>query len=380
MERFRAEFSHLNYPGVYLDHAAVSPLNQRSYKYVQTFLRQAQGKRINNYQETMDLMNALHVGIGRLIHAPADRIALVRNTTDGLILLARGYPWKPGDRIVLHRREFPSNVYPWWELQQSGVILDFLDTPEGRVDPAALETVVTPRTRLVTVSWVQYFNGLRNALKPLVEWCHERNILVAVDVMQGLGQLELNVADIGMDFLATGTAKWLLGPQGLGFVYLTDALQEELHPPHLGWQSRASFWDFHRYDQPLKAGAGRYEFATPFSLGVWWFKGSLELLEEAGPARIERRILSLRNKLISRLEEIGLDILSPNDNPREFTGIVVCSLGDEERNAQLHAFLQDRNIIVSLRNGLLRISPHFYNTEEDLDEIQTAIRDFQSQQ
>ncbi|NOZ03037.1 MAG: aminotransferase class V-fold PLP-dependent enzyme [FCB group bacterium] len=374
LTRFRSEFPHTGKGILYLDHAAVSPMCDRVRRMVETYLRQAGGEKINNFKETLELLARVRGAFARMIQAPADRIAVVKNTTDGMILLARGLRWSPGDRIVLHRMEFPSNVYPWYDLRPFGVEIDFLDTPHGRVTPADLETKVRPETRLVAVSWVQYLDGYRNDLKSLAEWCHARGILLAVDAMQGLGALEMKVTETGIDFLAAGTAKWMLGPQGVGFVYLTEALQRRLHPPHLGWHSRQDFFDFHNYDQPLKPGADRFEFATPFSLGVWAVSGALELLLEAGQPAIERRVLALTDRLCDGLRQTGFRIISDRGAGVK-SGILTFTHPEQDRNDRIFKGLTAAGVYVSTRNNFLRVSPHFYNTETEMDRfVETVAR------
>ncbi len=363
---FRSEFSHLDTDLLYLDHAAVSPLNDRSRKKMEQYLKERSESPVNNYMETMRLMGDCRERFARLIQAPVSRIASVKNTTDGFLLLARGYPWKKGDRIILHRREFPSNVYPWYDLKPFGVEIDFLDTPLGRVTPEDLESVVTDRTVLVSLSWVQYLSGFRNSLKPLSDWCHERGIILAVDAMQGLGALGFDQEEWDIDFIASGTAKWLMGIQGIGFIYISEKLQEKIHPPHLGWQSRQSFFDFHNYDQPLKANADRYEFATPASPGVWGTHEALGLLLDAGRDEIETRILHLTDILATRLQESGFSVYSDRSRPAVKSGIVTFSWKDKSRNKILHDVLHRKNIIISYREGYLRVSPHFYNSEAEL--------------
>ncbi len=365
---FRSEFPHTKLNMVYLDHAAVSPMNNRVKANIETYIRQAQGEKIENWFDTMDMAIAAREKFGKLIDAPLERIAAVRNTTDGMILLARGLDWQPGDRIILHKMEFPSNVYPWWDLQPYGVELDFMETEYGAVTPADLEKVVTDRTRLVAVSWVQYFSGYKNNIKALVEWCHDRGLLLAVDVMQGLGALHYDLAEMPADFIATGTAKWLLGPQGVGFVYLTEELQEKIHPPHLGWQGRVNLLNFHDYGQALKADASRYEFATPFSLGMWGVNGALDLLLEAGQPAIENRIIELTDYLVKQLITINYKVVTDRSEDAK-SGIVIASNPDSRRNQQIFEYLSKKDIHISLRNGNLRISPHFYNTEAELDRL-----------
>ncbi len=369
---YRAEFPHTRQNMVYLDHAAVSPMNNRVKANLEAYIKQAQGEKIENWFDTMDMAEAARDKFGKLINAPKERIAAVRNTTDGMIMLARGLKWEKGDRIILHKMEFPSNVYPWWDLQPFGVELDFLTTELGVVTPEALEEVVTDRTRLVAVSWVQYFSGYKNDIVALAEWCHARDILLAVDVMQGLGALQFDNEIAKADFIATGTAKWLMGPQGVGFVYLTEELQGRIHPPHLGWQGRDSLMDFHNYDQPLKADASRYEFATPFSLGIWGVNGALDLLLEAGQPAIENRIIELTDYLTKQLITRNYRIVSSRSECVK-SGILIASNPDPERNQQVYDYLQKKDIHLSYRNGNLRISPHFYNTEAELEKLVEVV-------
>ncbi|MFH1852648.1 MAG: aminotransferase class V-fold PLP-dependent enzyme [Candidatus Neomarinimicrobiota bacterium] len=372
LQKFRSEFPHTDREMVYLDHAAVSPMNNRVKANLLAYIRQAQGEKIENWFDTMDMAVAAREKFGRLINAPKERVAAVRNTTDGMILLARGLDWQKGDRIILHRMEFPSNVYPWWDLQPFGVALDFLDTPQGAVAPADLEKVVTDRTRLVAVSWVQYFSGYKNDIAALADWCHSRRILLAVDVMQGLGALKYDNASAQADFIATGSAKWLMGPQGVGFIYITEELQERIHPPHLGWQSRSDLLNFHAYDQPLKADASRYEFATPFSLGVWGVNGAFDLLLEAGQPAIENRIIELTDYLVHQLLTRNYRIVSDRCDGVK-SGILITSNHNPERNQQIFEYLHKKDIHISLRNGNLRVSPHFYNTEAELDKLVEVV-------
>jgi selenocysteine lyase/cysteine desulfurase len=366
LTRYRQEFPHTRDGILYLDHAAVSPMSHRVRGKIDSYLNQVQREKINNYFDTLSLARDVRTAFARLVHASPERIAIVKNTTDGMLLLARGYPWQPSDRVLLHRLEFPSNVYPWYDLKPFGVAIDFLDTPLGRVTPAVIEPAIQDRTRLVAVSWVQYLSGYRNDLRSLARWCHERGILLAVDAMQGVGALKLDVQATGVDFLAAGSAKWLMGPQGIGFVYLTEDLQSRLHPPHLGWHSRIDFLDFHAYDQPLKPDANRFEFATPFSLGVWGVAGALELLLEAGPEPIERRILALTDTLATGLTELGLELVTDRSTPAVKSGIVTVRHPRPERNREIFQELTAANIFISLRSDCLRFSPHFYNTEEEI--------------
>jgi len=369
LQKIRSEFPHLQTDQIYFDHAAVSPLNNLSRNYLERYIDAVQSARINNSEETQELSNKIRKDFSTLLHTTQDRIAIVKNTTDGLILLARGLSWQPGDNIVLYRNEFPSNVYPWYDLKYLGVGVKFIDTKLGRVTHADLESVVTERTKLVSVSWVQYSSGYRNDLKELANWCHDKEILFVVDAMQGLGALDLNVEKTGIDFLSTGTAKWLLGPHGIGFVYLTKELQDKINPPHLGWHSRSDMMNFHDYDQPLKSDASRFEFATQFNLGIWAFAGAIELLLESGSAEIENRIIDLSDYLVSGLNDIGLQVISDRSSRAVKSGIVYVSHPNKNNNEKIFNRLDELRVSISLRNNKLRISPHFYNIHIEIDKF-----------
>ena len=367
LSHYRTEFPHLKYDQLYLDHAAVSPMNIRTKRAIERYLNERSGFPVNNYMTTLNIMDEVRNKFAALIHADSKRIAIVQNTTDGFTLLARGYPWKKGDHIVLHRQEFPSNVYPWYDLKPFGVDIDFMDSPLGRVTPEDLVDLVTENTVLVAVSWVQYLSGYRNDIKRLADWCHERGILLVVDAMQGLGALEFNQRALGADFIASGTAKWLMGIQGVGFIYISEELQDKIHPPHLGWHSRESFFDFHNYDQPLKPNADRFEFATPASPGIWGTDKALELLLEAGIPHIENHILKLTDRLVTGIQQAGFEVISDRKNDDIKSGIINFTHPDGRVNQKIHQALYEEKVIFSLRENLLRVSPHFYNTEGEMD-------------
>ncbi len=373
LSKYRQEFPHLKTDQLYLDHAAVSPMNLRTKRAIETYIDERSNEKINNYMATLDKMDQLREKFGQIVHGDSKRIAIVQNTTDGFALLARGYPWRDGDRIILHQQEFPSNVYPWYDLKPFGVEIDFVRSPLGIVTPDDLEPLVTDRTVLLAVSWVQYLSGYRNNIAELSEWCHQNDILLVVDAMQGLGALEFRQDEWKADFVSSGTAKWLMGIQGVGFIYINEELQGKIHPPHLGWHSRKSFFDFHNYDQPLKPNADRYEFATPSSPGIWGTDEAIGLLLEVGIDDIENRILALADRLADGIESAGLKLYTDRYKKESNSGIVTFLHEDESRNTEIHKQLAENRITISLRENLLRVSPHFYNTFDEMDEFLSAL-------
>lgn len=372
IEKIRREFPLLNSDRVYFDHAAASPMSSRVKKYLAEFIHEAHEGIINNYRESQERREAVRDQVSKLISAPRDRIAFVKSTTDGLILLARGFNWHQGDRVLLFRNEFPSNIYPWWELKEYGVEVDLIDTEFGNITPEVLEKEVKPGTRIVSVSWVQYLSGCRSDIKALAKWCHNKGIFIAVDGMQGLGALKLNINDTGIDFLATGTSKWLMGPHGTGFIYITEELQSRIHPPHSGWLSRENVIDFHNYDQTLKDSASRYEFATENNLGIAGLYGALDMLLEVSPDTIESRIKLLSDHVAGVLKDHGFDIFSPRDDSR-WSGIITATTGNKEMNKSINKNLFQNGVIVSYRGNMLRVAPHFYNTLEDVEHFSVKL-------
>ena len=344
ISKIRKEFPYLNSDRVFFDHAAVSPMSTRVKNCIEEFIDEVHSEKLHNYAEAHARREVVRSQVSKLIDAPSDRIAFIKSTTDGMVLLARGFNWSKGDRVLLYKNEFPSNIYPWWELKQYGVEIDLAEADQGVITPEILEKQIKPGTRIISVSWVQYLNGTRSDLKILADWCHERNIYLSVDGMQGLGALKLSVKETGIDFLATGTAKWLMGPHGIGFIYISEDLQEKIHPPHLGWLSRKTPMDFHNYDQPLNSSARRFEFATENYLGIYGLNGALDMLLEATPEFIENRIKELSDHLYDNLISLGMSIDS-NRSGNKWSGIITATTGDPQKNSILWKSLREMKLI-----------------------------------
>jgi len=369
VNHYRQYFPHLQNKN-YLDHASISPLSTPVVTAMTDFLRDRSCS-IADYESCFALATELRQLLARLIHAEsAKTIAFVGNTTLGLNVLAQGLDWQAGDRVLMTDREFPANVYPYLNLRDQGVIVDFVTSQNGTVPTGELLAQVKPRTQLVSLSLVEFMSGYRHDAAVIGKFCHERGILFALDAIQALGVVQVDVQDCHVDFLAAGAQKWLMSPLGSAFIYVAPHLLPRLRVANLGWLSMDNSWNFFDYSIRLLDSAARFEPGTlPFSL-LHGMKAAMQIILSLPAAELEARILHLSGYLLQRLQELGFTTYTPTTDS-ERAGIVLFSTGDH--NERIWQHLKERGIIISLRENLLRVSPHFYNTEEDLDSFLTAL-------
>jgi len=366
LNQIRSIFPHTTKGIVHLNHAAVSPLSARVLDATIAHLQDRSSGRIETFPEDLKQIQTTKVSIQQLINAESpDRIALVGNTSDALNIIASGLDWKPGDRILLNDLEFPANIYPYFHLKSLGVEVDLIHCPDGRFTPEAVYASLRPRTRLLALSAVQFLSGYRSDLFVLGEICRARGILFVVDGIQAVGAVPIDVQSMRIDALAAGAPKWQMGPQGIGFLYLTDEVQARVHQKYLGWLAVENPFNFSDHDQPLAASARRYEGGTINIPGMWGYHAALTtLLEYKGI--IEGHILGLTQILIDELQKIdGARLFSPTSvNERAGIVTIVPPHGVDPQVA--FEMLLDRKIIISLREGKFRYSPHFYNSVEEI--------------
>ncbi|MFZ0392039.1 MAG: aminotransferase class V-fold PLP-dependent enzyme [Calditrichia bacterium] len=366
---YRELFPHLQ-TQTYLNHAAISPMNIRARKAIEEFLEMRSTGNIEFWPAARDSKEQFVSQIARLINGEAAGIALVPNTSAGLNVLARGLNWQSGDRILLNDFEFPANVIPFLNLERNGVIIDFVHHRNGRIELEDLHAAITPRTRLLSISFVQFMNGFRSDLEAIGRLCRRHGIIFCVDAIQGLGALQMNVQEWGIDFLATSGHKWLMWPAGLGFVYISPRIFHEVYPAVAGWLSLETPWDFFNYRQPFAETATRFEPGTFNTAGVIAASASLEMMLEVGPAAIQEKILQNTDYLITRLQETGYSLFT-DPSPEHRSGIVSFK---HNRAEEVYENLKKKAITVSLREGHIRVAPHFYNNREDLDKFLNALQ------
>ena len=357
---------------VYLNHAAIAPLPVASARAMADLgsLVSATGDR--HWDARNEMTERARDLAARLLGAPRpETVAFVQSTSVGLSLVAEGLDWREGDVVVGAACEFPANVYPWKNLERRGVAYRTVPERGGRLDLDELEALVDERTRVLALSWVQYANGFQADLARLGRFCRERGVLFVVDVIQGLGSLELDVDTAGIDVAVGASHKWLLGPEGIAVLYVADRVVDRIRPVVTGWRSVEHLFDWTRLDLRWNDGALRFEPGTLNVYGLAALEKSLEMLLAVGPARIEDRILRLSGLVADGLRERGFDLVSSRHDG-EASGIVTVTHSDRSA-ADLCDALADRGIVTAHRAGRLRIPPHFYNTETEVERLLEGV-------
>ena len=357
----------------YLNHAGVAPISTRVEEALKRYLRAATDTGARHY--TRDYDTEIERVRGRaavLLGAGAEEVAFVKNTTEGLGLVATGLDWQPGEQVVVCDLEYPSNVYPWWNLRDRGVETIMLRTRNGQL-PLELvdETLRQPRVRLLSVSSVEFGNGARNDLEALGRICRERGVLFCVDAIQSLGCFPLDVEHCGIDFLAADGHKWLLSVEGCGLFYCSRRILDRVAPRIVGWRSVTDNQNFDDYHMELQPGAGRFEEGTPNTAGIFGLGAAIDLLLEVGIEDIGQRVLALTDRLVQGLEQRGARVLSPRADGLA-SGIVSFTWTDEAPKETADRLL-GRDVFVVARRGGVRASPHFYNSEEDIDRLLESL-------
>jgi len=326
------------------------------------------------YPDWMERIDRLRKVSARMIHAQEAEIALVANTTAGINLVAEGFPWLQGDNVVTLADEFPTNQYAWINLADRGVETRRVPTEDGAVDLQRIADACDDRTRVLTVSWISFCSGWRNDLDRLAEIAHDRGALFFLDAIQGLGVFPLDVRKTPIDFLAADGHKWMLGPEGAGIFFARREHLDLLRPVGVGWNSVVDSRDFSRIELVFKDDVSRYEGGTQNTPGLLGLGASLGFLSQFGQEAISRRVIELTDLASRRLQQIGAVIRSHRaaTNDPHKSGIVVFDLPGRDPEVIRQACL-DQDVVLSCRGGRLRISPHAYNDESDIERLIEAI-------
>lgn len=357
---------------VFLAHAAVTALPKVSAdamsEYAQQSARLPQefGQVLKDFRRTRELA-------AELIGARWEEIALLGPTSLGLSLFANGYDWSPGDEIVFYANDYPANVYPWIELERRGVVCKPITAASpGAITPELVRAALSPRTRMVALASCHFFSGYRLDVEGIGVLLRERGILFALDAIQTLGAFPLDVVTANVDMLSADAHKWLLGPMAMGIVYVAERHFDRIRPTLLGAWNVNSPRFLAQEKVEFVPTAQRYEPGVLNAVGVYGMKASLELLMGVGIDRVASRLLELKRMLLDVLEPIGFKLLGVRDGMHAsgittvFHPMVAASI--------LQKSLEAEGVVVSLRHDgdgreYLRFSPHFYNTEEEIQRV-----------
>lgn len=369
---------------IYLNHAANGPLPRPVARTLHEYIDDTSIYGNINFARWSEYEAGAHRRLAHLIRARPEQIALTASTGDGFMTIAQGLRWQEGDVIISAEGEFPSNVYPWLNLQEYGVRLHKVPVRDSRIVVDDIFGSITERTRLVTLSLVEFSSGFRNDIAAIARHCHERGILCGIDAMQALGSVDIDVQALGVDYLSAASHKWLLGPQICGILYVSDTLLPQLHAARRGWLSVETPFDFFNHDQPLRTGAARFEHSSTNRLPIVGMDAALGVFEsiDGGMQAVETRILGLTDHAIAGLERLGYPVVSPQGDS-ERSGIVCFKPHPARQNVGVQDIVDElvsRRIYVAARNDIVRISPHFYNTLEEIDVLLNELEELLGQQ
>ena len=375
IQRYRPQFP-VTASSIYMNHAAVSPISRSVHDAMVGLLDDLQQAGAAHSQRWDATYAAMRRSLALLLNAEPSEIAFAKNTSEGISCFANGLDWQPGDEVVSIEGEFPSNFYPWKALEKHGVVLRLVAQEQGRVTQKAILEALTPRTRVVAVSFVQYLSGFRLDLEKLGQACAAHGCLLFVDAIQGLGAFPMDVKRAKIAGLAADGHKWMLGPEGSALLYVNREVMERITPSEIGWASVRHSGDFTRRDLSWRDDARRYECGTLNTVGFYGLGAAVDLLLEIGVQNIAERVLDLTARLRDGLVAQGHCVFGAHAR-EEASGIVtfVPRQGTAER--LLERFLANR-VQVAARSGMIRISPHFYNTEEEIDRVLEISREVES--
>ncbi|HLH37637.1 MAG TPA: aminotransferase class V-fold PLP-dependent enzyme [Bryobacteraceae bacterium] len=352
---------------IYLNHAAVAPLSLRAASAMESLARDVLENGSFHYEQWNEAYAGARQAAARLINASCEEIALMKNTSEGISTIALGLDWRAGDSIVAFHEEFPSNQYPWQRLEAKGVKIRWrsVTDPLDRIDEAARGA------RLLAISFVQFLTGYRANLNAIGQICRDRGVFFFVDAIQGLGAFPLDVRAANIGALAADGHKWLLGPEGCAILYVSRELQDQIDPVEFGWTNVAGFEDYGKRDMSLRADAGRYECGTLNTIGCYGLRAALELVLEIGVERIAPRVQSLADRIDCGARQKGYQTASRR-TADSGAGIVSVRKSGVEADA-IAAQLRQNRVSAASRAGWVRMSPHFYVTEEEIDRALAAL-------
>lgn len=371
LNEIRTLFPYIKNDIIYFNHAATGPFSTLLVNAINKVLKEKSERNIDDFNSFKDVAVETKSILASMLNTVPERLAFTDNTTNGLNFLAQSIQWKKGDRILLNDIEFPANVYPFLNLKRIGVEVDFVKSDNGKVTADMIIDAIKPGTKLISVSYVQFLSGYRIDLEKIGKHCKDNDIIFSVDAIQALGAVKLDVEKSNIDFLSCGTQKWLLGFQGLAFIYLNEKLQRKIIPANIGWLSVNNAWNLLDYQIDLKTTADVFQGGTINALGVCALNASLKLFNDFNFNEVEKRVLENSKYFLTKLASIGINGLLLNSNESELAGIVTFKIKDPDLVVKK---LEQNKIICSQRVGMIRFSPHFYNIFDEIDRVVDVLQ------
>ncbi|MGH8502079.1 MAG: aminotransferase class V-fold PLP-dependent enzyme [Gammaproteobacteria bacterium] len=357
---------------VHLNHAGVGPWPRRAVQAIARFADENMRVGTKNYPRWLEVERTLREQLRWLINAESfDDIALLKNTSEALSTVAYGIDWRRGDNVVTCRQEFPSNRIVWESLRERfGVEVRLADLDDGAIPEDALLAHVDQRTRLLSVSSVQYASGLRMNLDVIGAACRAQHVLFCVDAIQSLGVMPFDVQACRADFVMADGHKWMLAPEGVALFYCKPERREQLRLNQFGWHMVEHHNDYERMDWQPARNARRFEAGSPNNMGISALSASLSLLQETGLESIQKKVFQNISYLYDSLNELKMEIITPRA-PERRAGIITFRSPHSE---DLYRNLQAAGVLCAQRAGGIRFSPHFYTSTERLDRALSILK------
>lgn len=367
---------------IHLNHAAVAPWPVVTRDAVITFAEENVTIGSQRYDSWLQTQQQLKQKLALLINARStDEIAILKNTSEGLSLIAQGLSFKAGDNIVIPAEEFPSNKIVWQALHAQGVETRLISVQDEEEPELALINAMDARTRLVSCSSVQFARGLLLDLTVIGKACKQRNVLFCVDAIQSLGAVVFDAQACFADFVVADGHKWLCGPEGTALFYCRKEIQNHLQLTQYGWHMLTDAFDFSQQNDalplPLKiaTGAQRFECGSPNMMGITALNASLGMLLDIGISKVQSMVIENTNYLLDQLTSLAeINIISPTEKGK-YAGIVTFQKSNID-NGKLYQYLQNNNVICAYRGGGIRFSPHFHTQKNTMDKALKLLNNF----
>ena len=352
----------------YLNHAAVGPLSMRAYEAMERHARDQRDFGALHWRDWYAEYDRYREAAAKLTGGQPHEIAIVKNTSEGISFVAEGLRWKEGENAITTALEFPSNYTPWLNLERRGVETRVASLPTVE----AIEPLIDGNTRIVTVSSVAFHNGFTADLDAIGELCASRGVLFCVDAIQSLGVLPLDVKRSKIAFLAADGHKWMCGPEGAGIFFVDARHLDELDVLENGWTNIDRHGKFLGVGVDWLPDSRRFEAGSTNTNGVYGMRAALELLLEIGIDEIAARALGVAQLIVDAAESLGWTVASPRPVQSPIVGIVPPE-SDERSLLWWHRRLEEAGVVSSPREGMLRLSPHFYNDASDVERLVAAL-------
>ena len=377
VEAIRREEFPITRRGVYLDNATFGPPPARHVRAVTAFLERMSAEGLDDLFAISDEgVDAVRAKAAALLNACASNVFFVRSTSHGVGVVAEGLSWREGDEVILYELDHPAGVFPWLNLADRGVKVRFIkDRGRFGFDAEDVREMLSPRTRVVCVSLVNFAHGTRADVEGIAGICSERGVWFVVDAVQALGALTVDASRLGADVIVAHGYKFLLSGFGLGIASCSDRALAELRVSQIGWKSIENPFDLDRmlaFDMRFPPSAKRFEPSFQPLPQVFGLGATLDLLHEAGVDAIEKRVRSLAGRLVAGLREKGYKVVGPQASETRSPIISVAVRGEDERE-RIQRGLRESKTTCAERESRVRLSPHFYNTEDEIDLLLSSL-------